>query len=142
MKNNRPVLPNSSRIYSFKRLRYVQRTFNKISEIQTVLLKGHSCFEETLKKKKNWWTTKWTTFHMTKLDLEVLCFSQVTVQNRMWNENITILENFHICQWFKVMKRLNLATWQILLLLEYSGLANWNLRQFIFNAIIPGYMEK
>lgn len=52
MKNNRPVLPNSSRIYSFKRLRYVQRTFNKISEIQTVLLKGHSCFEETLKKKK------------------------------------------------------------------------------------------
>lgn len=40
------------------------------------------------------------------------------------------------------MKRLNLATWQILVLLEYSGLVNWNSRQFIFNAIIPGYMEK
>lgn len=45
-----PILTNNIRKYPLKR--NIQRTFNKISKIQTVLLKGHSCFEETKKKKK------------------------------------------------------------------------------------------
>lgn len=35
-----------------KKYRYGQTTFNKMSEIQRMLLKGHLHFEETLKKKK------------------------------------------------------------------------------------------
>lgn len=141
MKNNRPILPTTPENIPSRSKEMFKEHSRKYRNSDCALKKSFM-FWGNIKKKKNWWTTKWTTFQMAKLDLQVLYFSLVTVQNRMWNENVTILEKFCICQWFKVMKRLNLATWQILLLLEYSGLVNWNLRQFIFNAIIPGYMEK
>ena len=125
-----------------KKYIYGETTFNKMSEIQRMLLKGHLHFEETKNKgkKKILINNKMDNIPNSKIGSRGLVL--FPVWNGMWNENIIILENFCICQWFKVMKRLNLATWQSLLLLEHSGLVNWNLRQFIFSLIILGYMKK